>query len=806
LHHACLSYFIQERFFKMPSQLLEKLRRFLDQGSGPVGTNPAGSTHPLDMVMRHQNDPRVDVPIAPTPNPAKPGEPALNHTPHWMTGGWGDKMAKNTVATRGPSNVSGVNTISIHETSGWPSYMGATNMANQFLCISAENEWIAATATTPAHWVTSDKRAEGPQYYVDANGTVFAIIGDFDLGDEPRITWHTETVNATSIGIENADVGDFPGLRPQDAANGRYWFRLQVPTAAQPDDMPGLAAFALLHPANAQAELSLIWFATQARGAAIPNYPGSGDTNNIATRYSNWNNMIFAERDYRSLVLLCRLLTEHYGVPRNFCILPYSKVDADGGNTDILRKLILADERQDMFAHKCGMAVTDIQNKTAAYTGQNSRTLWYRFFGVKPASPKPSAELPSYRGFIGHALVGTHPCPGPLFDWHRFSREVWDWWWYPFDLNIYAPALVSPRRQYMLARGDTLLQEYYYDAAEVGTDFTTIGARFNELGVTDLDQSNGVNNFAIPSPTPVYSVANGVLVAARLGTATDAANPPFVLVRHEVFYQADATTFAIDYDHVPSIAWSLITHLDCSGFNYTQVTTDNPDWLNRLLMRLKESELAVAYKSAHPGDNANSAQYQGNPTQFAYDQRFQQAWNRVPTSAGPRNSTGDEIQADATEYQRIVTALQTSEVVLFPLEKSPSITPVRVILGDFLGTCGTLPNNASGVQVQIFSKDTLPVASQDPDQPGSGPVSTEAQALVWASQPWWTDISAANRNEATPDKDLPTDGAVYSYPVTDFLDWINNITWQSEWRKYEVVDATGTAVATPARPRTRLGV
>ena len=47
--------------------------------------------------------------------------------------------------------------------------------------------------------------------------------------------------------------------------------------------------------------------------------------------------------------------------------------------------------------------------------------------------------------------------------------------------------------------------------------------------------------------------------------------------------------------------------------------------------------------------------------------------------------------------------------------------------------------------------------------------------------------------------DLPADGVVWHYPMTNFLQWVNNTTWQSEWAKYGVV---GTASA-PARPITR---
>jgi hypothetical protein len=824
----------------MPSQLLDRLKRFFDQGIVPAGPNP---THPLDQVMAHKPLPNANLADTlgnpPTQqDPAKPNRPGVNIAKHWASTNWGSKMVKNTVTTSGANNVSGVNTIVIHETSGFPAHSSAQNMVNAFLCLSDETEWIEAKAAVPpvqaspgpppvaakpgkpavpAHWFTNmGARGIGPQYYIDGNGTVFALIGEHDLSDEPYITWHSGGINGTSIGIENGDVGDAKNIRPGNTAgtvetspHPDFWFRLS--TTAQTEDMPGMSVFALVLPQSADPDLGLIWFATAAKGAAIPAYAGSGDTTQITSRYSNWDNMIFTERDYRSLALLCRLLTEQYGIPRNFCVLPYAKLSGDTSNSTILRKLILADERQDMMARKFGVTIADIQNTASSFGTAGAAkvaTLWRSFFGFKSVWSTnlnryvESALLPTYRGLLAHVMAGDHPCPGPLFDWHRFAREVWDWWWYPFDLNIAVPALVSPRRGYTNARGDTLLQEYYYDAAEAGTDFTTIGARFNALASADLDASAGVSHFGLDAGTPAYAMANGVIVAARLPNPQDVANPAFLLVRHELFYRADATTNAIDYDHPPTIAWTLTTYLACDQFDYTQPSDNNPEWLNRLLVRLKECELAVAYKTAHPADNAQSTQYKGHPKSFANDQLFQQAWSHVPTSGAPqRLSTGTEIQADATAYRDIVTTLQANNYKLFPLEGSSDTTPVRVILGDFIGTCGSFPNppmgsqGSNGIRVQIFSKDVFPV-----------PQPPQKAALSCASETWWRDVTATTRLDLIPERGLPADGLVYSYNLTDFLDWINRITWLSEWRKYEVVDATGAPVPAPVRPRTRLGL
>jgi hypothetical protein len=822
----------------MPSQLLDRLRRFFDQGVVPAGVNP---THPLDQVMAAQSANRNADTLGAPPthqDPTKPNEPGVNIAKHWVANtSWGAKMVKNTVPTLGANNVSGVNTIVIHETSGYPAYSSAQNMVNSFLCLTDETFWVAAKPAVPAvpanpgpppvaakpgkpavpaHWSTNQgSRGIGPQYYVDGNGTAFALIGEHDLSDEPYVTWHGGGINGTSIGIENGDVGD-ANIRPSDTAGtvetshrADYWFRLS--TTPQNADMPGMSVFALVLPQSGNPDLGLIWFTTEARGAAIPAYVGSGDTAHIAARYPSWDNMIFTERNYRSLALLCRLLTEQYGVPRNFCVLPYTKLSGDTGNSTILRKLILADERQDMMARKFGVTIADIQNTASSFgtAGAAKVAPWWRsFFGFKSVWNATfqryveSPLLPSYRGLLAHVMVGDHPCPGPLFDWHRFSREVWDWWWYPFDLNISVPALASPRRGYFQARGDTPLQEYYYDAAEAGADFTTIGARFNALASATLDAATGANHFTLAAGTPAYAMANGVVVAARLPHPEDVANPGFLLVRHELFYQADATTNAIDYDHVPTIAWSLTTYLACDQVDYTQTSDNNPDWLNRLLVRLKECELAVAYKAAHPADNKQSTQYAGHPKAFANDQLFQQAWDHVPTSEAPhRLSTGAEIQADAAAYRDIVTTLQANNYKLFPLESSSDTTPVRVILGDFIGTCGSMPNppmgaaGPPGIQVQIFSKDLLPI----PQPPQKDPLSC-------ANQAWWKDVTATTRLDLVPERSLPADGIVYSYKLTDFLDWMNRITWLSEWRKYEVVDASGIPVPAPVRPRTRLGL
>ena len=166
-----------------------------------------------------------------------------------------------------------------------------------------------------------------------------------------------------------------------------------------------------------------------------------------------------------------------------------------------------------------------------------------------------------YRGFHGHGFCGDpangdHDCPGPMFDWHRFAREVWDWWWYPFDYATATPDTAVAARPYSLATrdGDTPLKEYYWGAllADMQGRVTT-----GIHGATGSPQT-----FGLPDGSRVYAVANGELVAARFPAETGQPSLAFMVVRHEVYHKLDvrpaaagtATTlpvFAnrIDYDH-----------------------------------------------------------------------------------------------------------------------------------------------------------------------------------------------------------------------------------------------------------------
>jgi hypothetical protein len=168
------------------------------------------------------------------------------------------------------------------------------------------------------------------------------------------------------------------------------------------------------------------------------------------------------------------------------------------------------------------------------------------------------------------------------------------------------------------------------------------------------------------------------------------------------------------------------------------------------------------------------------------------------------------------------------------------VMPVRVLLGDFLGTAGVVrPGNASplpsGVRVELFSTMLMPDGDLGPtgftltdtSQTGGGwhPSSTTGAQIVryqseWAREPagdealnllaagvdtamvnWWGDVQPATLdNRLALDAPLPENGVVYHFDPLTFLPWLNKRTWQSEWPKYRVTDASGDIPPAP-RPR-----
>ncbi|MEO8629305.1 MAG: hypothetical protein ABI612_14570, partial [Betaproteobacteria bacterium] len=480
----------------------------------------------------------------------------------------------------------------------------------------------------------------------------------------------------------------------------------------------------------------------------------------------NWKNMLFSERNYRSLALLVRLLTELNDVPRDFPLLPFLQIDNDGTSAAKFRQMILANQQRDQIAVRLGSTTADILANNATFNTwfqPIALTIWRRFFGVHPGNGLVG-DTPCFKGIVSHAISGDHPCPGPLFDWHRFAREVWDWWWYPYDTTALDAS--TTRRPYAKARRDTPLLEYYFDASGAAADYNRVHAA---LSITE--------RFLLPLRTPIYAMANGVIVAARFATSNDPATSGFVLVRHEVFHRTAADR--IDYDLAPTYVWSLTYYLENAAFDIPRpppavaptTPADNSDWLNRFIVRLRECELAVQLHTA-PANAANAALIRG--------------WGHVPSGEGNRVATGVEIENDAREYRTLAEQLRAGTVALLPVESAASPTPLRMCLGDYLGAPNRMPGNQQGIQIEIFSIDKL-------DVPGA-----TRRAVSASGEAWWARATGALRHEAAVGADLPADGMAWHYGMTDFLHWQNAITWGSEWQKY------GLPGPAPLRPITRI--
>jgi hypothetical protein len=244
----------------------------------------------------------------------------------------------------------------------------------------------------------------------------------------------------------------------------------------------------------------------------------------------------------------------------------------------------------------------------------------------------------------------------------------------------------------------------------------------------------------------------------------------------------------IDYDRAPTYVWSLITFVSPLDVSVEQVSNNNPDWLNRFTMRLKECELAVAYHAAHPNVTTGVS-----AAEKTLRTTLNTAWNHQPPGTG-RPTTGAGIDNDAREYRRVANSLSAGEPTLFPLE-SGTYTPVRLILGDYIGFPELLSTTQPGFQVEVFSINPL-------DVPGA------AEGTVSAStEAWWRNASAAARTETNAGANLPQNGHVWRYSTTAFLAWINGITWTSEWLKYGINDPANPANPLPMpRPNPRINL
>jgi hypothetical protein len=723
--------------------------------------------------------------------------------------------------------INDVKTLIVHETSGWPPRDNGRDMFMRHF-----------VPPPPADRLTT-------QLYISGDGTVLQGM------ELPNSTQHAGFTNGWALGSEtghgwgnyadNDHVGPFtstdetkvpnphppPAMIPSatfgaliapHAKPGNLWITMSgdgTIADAAADDLPGIKFF-VRHQAFNEVVFGM-W--TTAR------YPGPW------RQPQRVPEMLFTEPQYRAWALLARWIAEEFLLPRNFPLLPHkTRTSGEGtaGDHGVLNDaasfsaIVLADE---------GLSRSPTTfDLPAAPVPPTAESLQRAYNGPRPANVNPrwQSMFNVFRGFHGHGFCGDprngdHDCPGPMFDWHRFAREVWDWWWFPFDFNPTTPNAAVAARPYSLLNrdGSTPLKEYFWS-----TPVATPRAR----GRQGIHGAHGTpQTFELPEGSRVYAVANGELVAARFPAETGDVSLAFMLVRHEVFHRLDARppapgagavlpVFAnrIDYDVAPTSVYSLYMHLGRpAAMSFDAVVDGNPDWLNRVLARKKEAQLGVDFHASAAAAPIPAAK-----------------WNdRPPSTVGRRPTLLEGWVADNNGLTTFLNTLRAGNLAIVPLDADA--TPIRILLGDFLANAGVISRDhvstRRGVRVELFttaliSNEFMPADTSAAGTGWSPAIGVGSPAIryqsEWARNPtaaelpglqvagvdptlinWWANVQLATLNARFPaDARLDAQGVVVHYDVLDFLQWLNARTWRSEWPKYRANDPAG---GTPAAPRPR---
>jgi hypothetical protein len=590
------------------------------------------------------------------------------------------------------NDIPDVRTVVVHFTAGWPSH----NKWDEF-----RDRYTNAAASS---------RGVGPHFFLPYDGTVFRLL------TETRICFHGNHVNGWAIGVE---TGNLTNVAHPAAGAAGHWPGTWTQLGPDAEDVPG----AKFYVRTVNNEILVALWTTSAAGAQTDTHAAGAVM------------MLPSEAQYRSWALLARWLAERWRIPRDFPLRPHLMRPDTVNSWRAYRALVDADAIRD-FHIRTQLQPAPINCPDAVYTSDDPATGLPHVYhahvhtvtwtttdaaGVVHTHQKDINDVwtrlfNSYRGFHGHGYSGSnskddHNCPGAWFDWHRFAREVWDFWWYPFDLTQAAAggAIASgqPRRVY--GYGDGVLYEHYFDenASLYGqvtpTGWFPVGdetvpphflpGQGGPVGqlIRMYDRYwgfwHGGMHFQLDAGSPIYATAAGQLVAARLHTA-DAVDDPynrhdpasqnpstlFVLLRHEVFFRRGAGGARIDYTQEPARVYSLAMHLGVpAGLSFDSVVATNPTWLNRAITMKKEYDLGTAFHTAHPNP---AAQWTPHTTRWARQQ-----------------AVIDQALAD----------LAAGRVARFP----EGDDAIRVALGDFLGIAGHMDRNRFGVHLEVFSGDAI---------------------------------------------------------------------------------------------------
>lgn len=672
---------------------------------------------------------------------------------------------------------------------------------------------------------TSHEHVTTYHFQITGDGTIYISM---DLA-QPRRVFHASHVNGHSLGITvlNRYSDD-----PRNPNSGLKWSlsttKQLKPATTEPNDLPGFKLYLTSDTRNSEVISS--WWNTS--NYNTNNYLGRNEVNDDNRTEDRKFYALYNEIQYRRLALTAKYILENFSLPRNVLFLPHTKQAGINNQWDSLRRILLADENGIAIMRALFNLSKDKvrpEGITTLPTDQDLHQMYldnrkglsasYSAGNTVPAKTKYHIKSQSifkiFRGLHSHEFSQTNRNdPGPLFDWHRFAREVSDYWWYPFDLPGTVTRIANDTinmagrefRSYRRFNENTPLLDYYWDENENEKNNKT----YENSQVEGI--KNGVaspnaspQTFSLNANTPIYAMANGELIAARLPLQSEEISSGFVLIKHEVFHDTahpigtnpPLSSDTINYDKRPKVVYSLYMHLNPSGnIDFDRPSDNNPDWLNRTLMRYKECELGINFR------NANN-----DTTDFSTNR-----WTNRPPQLKQLIqplSTHETWLTEGPALYTFINNLKSGKTALtnniFPFDQ-----PINIVLGDYLGDSGSIGNLRSGVRVEIFSQShiTFDVKPVNRSTDGWLPINEKniSQWYVseWQEKDWWRAIIwyLSLRNDLETNEKI-SNRAIYHYHPFEFINWINEVTWKHEWPKYKVKDVNDNLITRPARPKTR---
>src|SRR5207302_11374723 len=105
----------------------------------------------------------------------------------------------------------------------------------------------------------------------------------------------------------------------------------------------------------------------------------------------------------------------------------------------------------------------------------------------------------------------------------------------------------------------------------------------------------------------------------------------------------------------------------------------NPDWLNRMLMRVKECDLGTTCRQSAAGQAIPNGK-----------------WNDRPPGSARRPTLLEACTTDLADYRTALQRLGNGDIMF--ASRDLMGTPIRILLGDFLGNAGIIRRDNAGTK------------------------------------------------------------------------------------------------------------